>query len=175
VTTLTRWLLRAFADEWPGGLPGDGDTGGPLTLIDRDDSRILSVDTGTDPTTLTRERHSKDFELNVANSLGVALTNGDEVPAGLGGSEYRHEPTLSVRIEAADERQHGHVANAEEFTSLCRTAVDVVQSIDNGTLQAAPLADFYVADPGTVTPQMADWKDSYLWQFDVEPRGYESA
>jgi len=173
MTTLTRWLLRAFADEWPGGLPGDGDTGGPLQLIDRDDSRVLGVDTGTDPTTLSRDRHSHDFELNVANTLGVATTNWDQQPAGLGGSEYRHEPVLSVRIQGADVRQHGHIANSDEFEDLCLTAVDVVKGIDNGTLQAAPVADFYVIDPGVINPELNQWKDSYLFSFDVEAMGYE--
>jgi hypothetical protein len=167
MTTLTRWLLRAFADEWPGGLPAD------LYLADRNDSVVLDVDTSTDPTTLTPRTPSVDFDLNVGNVLGVALTDNNDTPAGLGGAEYRREPVLSVRIEAAAEREHGHVADSTEFQTLWETALDVVKQIDNGTLQAAPLADFYVADPGTQNPQMDSRKDYYRYDFEVAPRGYQ--
>jgi hypothetical protein len=173
-STLTRWLLRAFADEWPGGLPGSNDSGGPLTLIDRDESRVLSVDTGTSPTTLTRDRHSQHFEHNTANSLGVAQTSREDTPAGLGGSEYRVEPVLSVRIQGADAREHGHIADGAEFKDLYETALDVVKGITNGTLQDAPVANFYVSEPGTQDPQLSDWKDFYTYQFEVRPRGYQS-
>jgi len=174
MATLTRWLLRAFADEWPGGLPGDGDAGGPLYLEDRDNKSILEVDTSTDPTTLTRRTPSKDFDLNVANVLGVALTSDDQTAAGLGGQEYRAEPVLSVRIEAAPAIEHGHVEDAEAFyTNLVEAAREVVQRIDNGTLKAAPFSDVYLAEPGTTNPAMNDWKDRFTYQFDVEVSGYK--
>lgn len=170
--TLTRWLLRAFADNWPGGLPQSGDTGGPLYLTDRDDSVILDVDTTTSPTTLTRDRHTEEFDLTTGNVLGVALSSGDRLPAGLGGSEVRGEPVLTVRIEGAHEKEHGHLAHAEEFKSLYRTAMDVVQNIDNGTLQDAPDLDFYVADPGDTNPQMSNYVDYFRYDFEVQGRAY---
>jgi hypothetical protein len=168
MATLTRWLLRAFADEWTGGLPSD------LRLADRDDSYVLNVDTGTDPTTLSRAEHTTDWDLSRGNILGVALTDEGRDPAGLGGTEYRAEPTLTVRIEAAHEDQHGAVADADAFMSLVREAIAVVQRIDNGTLQGAPTADFHVADPGDQSPRMSDAKDYYRYDFDVAARGYET-
>jgi hypothetical protein len=173
MTTLTRWLLRAFADEWPGGLPQSGDADGPLVLMDRDESRVLEVDTTTDPTTLTRVRHTQKWKLNEGNKLAVATTDWPQDPAGLGGREYQHEPVLSVRIEAADAREGGHIADGGVFQDLALEAIGVVKDIDNGTLQAAPVADFYVSDPGTVTPQSENYKDEYSWQFEVQARGYE--
>lgn len=173
MTTLARWLLRAFADHWPGGLPGDGDTAGPLFLVDRQDSTVLDVDTTASPTTLTPQTPLNDFDLNVGNALGVALTDTTETPAGLGGDEYLSEPVLSVRLDAASERQHGHVADAEEFRELYTTAVEVVQTeITNGTLQSAPVDGFYIAEPGNQRPQLDGDKDFFRYQFDVEPRGY---
>lgn len=168
-STLTRWLLRALADNWPGGLPSD------LQLIDRDDPSILSIDTSTSPTTLTRDRRSMEFDLAVANTLGVSTTAWDQSPAGLGGDEYRAEPVLTVRIEAAHVDSPGHVDHAEDFIdNYALPATKVVQQIDNGTLQDAPVADFHVADPTEPTPQMVDYKDYYRWDFDVEPRGYRT-
>jgi hypothetical protein len=179
MTTLTRWLLRAFADEWPGAngssgrlLDGDAD-GGPLRLADRNDSMVLDVDTATDPTTFTERAPSEDYDLTRSNILGVAFTGNSDTPAGLGGSEYRREPVLSVRIEAGSAREGGHVRDNAEFQALWETALDVVKQIDNGTLQAAPLASFHVADPGAQNPQMSNYKDAYEYQFDVEPEGYQ--
>ena len=179
MTTLTRWLLRAFADEWPGenGASGrllDADAeGGALRLADRNDAMVLDVDTATDPTTLTERAPSEDYDLTRSNILGVALTDNSDTPAGLGGREYRREPILSVRIEGASVREGGHVRDNAEFQTLWETALDVVKQIDNGTLKAAPLADFHVADPGTQNPQMSAHRDGYTYQFDVEPRGYQ--
>lgn len=185
MTTLTRWLLRALADNWPvtgaGTYAGDhgqllqaSDPGGPLFLEDRDDSVVIQVDTTTDPTTLTRDRPRKDFDESAGNTLGVALTGASETPAGLGGREYRNEPTLSVRVQGTSEYYSGHITDADEFEDdLVRTALDVVEQIDNGTLQKAPVSDFYVADPGTQNPDMSGSVSHYSWQFDVEPRGYQ--
>ena len=175
MTTLAQWLLRAFADHWPtGSLPGDGDPGGPVYLANRDDSVIVDPDTSTDPTTLTPRVPSQEFDLSTGNVIGVATTDYAQTPAGLGGQEYSVEPVLSVRIEGAHERQAGYIADSQEFTDLVLDAVEVVQNIDNGTLQAAPVANFHVAEPGAQNPQMADYKDAYTWQFDVEPEGYRT-
>lgn len=168
MTSLTRWLLRAFVDNWPGGLPAD------LYLVDRDDSEVLAVDTSTTPTTLTRDRHTEEWDLTLGNVLGVATTDWTREPAGLGGSEVRATPVLSVRIEGAHDREHGHVATAGVFENLAQTAEDVVWNIDNGTLLSAPVADFHVADPGESNPKMSNNSDKYLWQFDVEPEGYQT-
>jgi len=174
--TYPRWLLRTFADEWPGGLPGDTDPGGPLVLEDRNDSVIVDVDTSTDPTTLTDQFATEDFDLSRGNALGVALTDYTEEPTGLGNTEYQIEPILSVRIEAAPERVHGHVADDTEFqTQLVDPALEVVKKIDNGTLLSTPNADAdaYVAEPQNHNPQQADWKDYYEYMFEVSINSYE--
>lgn len=179
MTTLTRWLLRAIADGWPGASPTGGplldetETGGRLYLADRDDSMVLEVDTSTDPTTFTERAPSVDFDLNVANVLGVALTGGTDTPAGLGGTEYRREPVLSVRIEGATVREHGHVTDAEEFQTLYETAKDVIKGVDNGTLRNAPVANFHVVEPQNPNPQMSNTKDGYLYQFEAQATGYQ--
>lgn len=172
MTTMTRWLLRAFADEWPGGLPESGETGGPLFLEDRNDATVLDVDTTADPTTLTPEVPSNDFDLNVGNVLGVALTGWSDTPAGVGGSEYRTEPVLSVRIEGAATRQHGHISDNAEFYDLWATAVEVVQGLENGTLLSAPVSGTFNAEPGEQSPQSDQRKDHYEFQFEVQPRAY---
>jgi hypothetical protein len=174
MTTPTRWLLRAFADNWPSGLPTASDSEGPLKLIDRDEARVLDVDTSTNPTTLTRGEHTQNFELQRANTLGVALTSGDQTPAGLGGKEYRAEPVLSVRIQGADEREHGHVPDGDAFyTDLALQAEDVVRTLSNGDLQNnVPYDGFYRAEPDGTTPNTADWKDTYTYQFEISARGF---
>jgi hypothetical protein len=172
MSTLTRWLLRAFADEWPGGLPQSGDTGGPLYLVDREDSVVVDPDTSTDPTTLTEQVPSNDFDLNVGNVLGVALVANSDTPAGLGGREYLSEPSLSVRIEAVKEREHGHVADADEFRALWKTAVETVGKIDNGTLKAAPLSNVHVTEPQDQSPDLDSAKNYYRYDFEAEVRGY---
>jgi len=107
--TYPRWLLRTFADEWPGGLPGDADAGGPLLLEDRNDSVVVDVDTSADPTTLTDQFATEDFDLSKGNALGVSLDNDSRTPSGPGGREYQTTTTLSVRIQAAPERKHGRI------------------------------------------------------------------
>lgn len=186
MTTLTRWLLRALADSWPVGAAGtyagdhgqlldSGDPGGPLYLEDRDDSMVLEVDTTTDPTTLTRTRPARDFDLSAGGVIGVALSGDDDEPAGLGGDEYRLTPTLSVRIEAATEWEaENGLASAEVFMEdVVREAKQAVKGIDNGTLQSAPVADFHVADPGATNPQLDNTHSAWVYQFDVEARAYQ--
>jgi len=176
MATLTRWLLRQFADNWPGGLPTDADPGGPLFLADRDDSAVLDVDTTTDPTTLTRDRPSGDFESAAGQLLSVALTDDPQLPAGLGGREYRAEPVLSVRIEGPSvyESDNG-IEHSEEFmTELVRVSQDIIRELDNGDLQAAPVANFYIAEPANQRPQMDGYAEWYSYQYEVQPRGYRT-
>lgn len=174
MTSLTNWLLRVFADEWPGGLPEDGDRWGPLLLENRDNSQVVDHDTSTDPTTLDGRYPSRDHDLYLGGVIGVALTDYPQDPAGLGGREYNVEPVLSVRIEAAPPRKDGTVDDAEDFEAMVLQAIEVIQNVDNGTLIAAPVANFHVAEPETQNPQMADWRDKYTWQFDVRASGYRT-
>lgn len=169
MATLTRWLLRLFADKWSGGLASD-----TIRLEDRDDSAILDYDTSTDPTTLSVDAYQPDAPLEVSNYLGVALTEDVQEPAGLGGSEYRAEPVLSVRLEGAHSREHGHVDDADAFASWAREAQDIVRRVDNGDLQAAPVADFHLAEPQNSVPNMSDQAQYYSWSFEVAPRGYRT-
>lgn len=178
MTTLVRWFIRALVDNWPGGVPGDTDPGGPVYFIDRDDAALLEVDTSASPTTLSVRRYLDDgsFELTVGNSIGVSYQEATQTPAGLGGREYRADPVLSVRVEGAHERVGGDIASADEFsTDLAQQAQDTVRKhIDNGTLQAAPVADFHVAEPNDERPRMDESTTYYRWDFDVEPRGYRT-
>lgn len=175
--TLTRWLLRTFADEWPGGLPQQGDPAGPLHLEDRDDARILDVNTANSPTTLTRtNRPSREFDLKRGPVLGVATVDDSSTPAGLGGSEYRREPILSVRIEAAStfEVQNRGVADAATFANeLKDPAVSVVKGIDNGTLLSAPAGDAFNAEPAEQSPALSDNPEAFSWQFEVAVSAYQ--
>lgn len=176
MTSLTEWLLQAFADHWPGGFPDDAsDPGGPLYLENREDSTVFEVDPTTDPSGLTEVRKSNDWDLDVGNVLGVALTDFTETPAGLGGTEYRSEPILSVRIEAAPAIQHGHVDDGDDFwTNIVEPARETMQIIDNGTLVAAPIDGIYIAEPDNDNPNLDARKDFYQWTLEVQPQGYRS-
>lgn len=165
--TLTRWLLRLFADKWTNGLDSDS-----ILLFDRDDKAKLDVDTSTSPTTLTRSRPQGEIDLSTGNAIGVALTNDDDEPAGLGGNEYRSTPTLSVRVSGASTYDNGHITDADEFQGIVDEAKDIVRNVDNGDLLEAPVSDWHVAEPGTTNPQMSDYRSAFIYQFDVEPIGY---
>lgn len=168
MTTLTRWLLRAFADEWPGGLPDD------LALYDRDDSAVLDVDTSTDPTTLTARRRTQEVELTVANALDVGYVGDSRTPAGLGGTEYRNEPVLSVRVEGVHREDGGHVDDNEDFQqNYVNVAREIIQRIDNGTLLGAPGGAYHAAEPTDENPQSSDYKDHFLHAIEVGVSGYE--
>lgn len=164
------FLLETLADV-VAAQPADH----PLRRVDRDTSRVYETGSKLD---MQAPLYTREEKLEAANFVGVASQTTDPTPAGPN-QRYELSTTASIRLEALtrDGGAYGHVHpegedGAPPFDELFRAVFDAVRAEISYPDVGRPGVNYRDLTITNVDEQLADFKDFYRAEFDVQFRGY---
>lgn len=171
-------VLQPVVDAQPAGHP--------LRRVDRDNSTVYEADEDLDMQTPLSKRKA---DLQKANYVGVATQSETPTPAGPG-QRYEIQRVVSIRLEGLSTDEYGHVDRdgadlygADLYGSGVYDSPPTFGTLYRAVFEAIRAGMSYpdVGHPGVayrdltitnVDEQLADFKDFYRAEFDVQFRGY---